>query len=140
MKMINKVILIGNIGQAPDVRTVGENKVANFSVATNEKGYTTKAGTVVPDRTDWHKITVWGRIANFIESYAKAGDQVYVEGKLRNRTFESKGTKYSISEIQADEFKLLSNHRDSTPMTPSNTEEIKTNSDLSNSPDDDLPF
>ena len=85
---INKVILIGNVGRDPDIRyTAPGQAVASFSLATTERGYTAANGTQVPDRTEWHSIVMWGKNAEIAERYIRKGSQLYIEGKLRTRTW-----------------------------------------------------
>lgn len=123
---VNRVILIGNVGKTPEVKTIGTNVVANFSVATTEKGYKTKSGAEVAERTEWHNISVWGKLAEVAEKYVDKGAKIYIEGKLRTRTFEKNGeTRYS-TEIHAERFQLLSRKQESSnsdiPEVPSNNE------------------
>lgn len=104
---MNKVQLIGNVGNDPDVKEFDGKKVATFSIATTEKGYTAQNGTVIPDRTDWHNIVVWGGLVKVIENFVKKGSQLYVEGKLRTRTWEKEGQKHYSTEIHVDQLELL---------------------------------
>lgn len=106
---VNKAIIVGNVGQDPDIRYVESNVcVANFTVATTEKGYTSATGTKIPDRTEWHNIVAWRSTAEYIEKYVKKGDLVYIEGKLRTRTWNDKsGIQRYITEIYVDTFLLL---------------------------------
>lgn len=106
---VNKVILIGNVGRDPDVRyTAPGQPVASFSLATTERGYTASNGTQVPDRTEWHNIVMWGKNAEIAEKYIRKGSQLYIEGKLRTRTWEDKNQiKRQVTEIYADTFDFL---------------------------------
>lgn len=106
---VNKVILIGNVGKDPEVRYLDKNvAVANFSLATTEKGYTMANGTVVPDRTEWHNIVVWRGLAEFSEKYIKKGSQLFVEGKIKTRSYDDKaGNKRYITEIYGDTIQML---------------------------------
>jgi single-strand DNA-binding protein len=101
---LNKVILIGNVGKDPVVRYFDSgNAVANFSVATSERGYTLSNGTEVPERTEWHNIVVSRDRVQFVEKYVKKGSLVYVEGKLRTRNYDDQsGVKRYVTEIYAD--------------------------------------
>lgn len=101
---LNKVILIGNVGKDPDVRYFDNNvAVANFSLATSERGYTLANGTVVPERTEWHNIVVYRDRVPFVEKYVKKGSMLYVEGKIRSRSYDdATGVKRYITEIYAD--------------------------------------
>ena len=106
---INKVILIGNVGRDPEIRyTAPGQAVASFSLATTERGYTASNGTQVPDRTEWHSIVMWGKNAEIAERYIRKGSQLYIEGKLRTRTWEDKNQiKRQVTEIYVDTFDFL---------------------------------
>ena len=106
---INKVILIGNVGRDPEIRyTAPGQAVASFSLATTERGYTAANGTQVPDRTEWHSIVMWGKNAEIAERYIRKGSQLYIEGKLRTRTWEDKNhIKRQVTEIYVDTFDFL---------------------------------
>jgi len=101
---LNKVILIGNVGKDPTVKYFDSgNAVANFSVATSERGYTLANGTAVPERTEWHNIVVSRERAQFVEKWVKKGSLVYIEGKIRSRNYDDQsGTKRYVTEIYAD--------------------------------------
>lgn len=105
---VNKVILLGNVGQDPEVRVAGEHKVATFSLATTERGYTLQNGTQVPERTEWHNIVLWRGLAEIAEKYVKKGDKLYIEGKIKTWSYEDKsGVKRYITEIFADNLEML---------------------------------
>ena len=106
---INKVNLIGNVGRDPEIRyTAPGQAVASFSLATTERGYTAANGTQVPDRTEWHSIVMWGKNAEIAERYIRKGSQLYIEGKLRTRTWEDKNQiKRQVTEIYVDTFDFL---------------------------------
>ena len=77
---MNKVMLIGNVGQEPEVRYVDAGvAVAKLTLATTERGYTLQNGTQVPDRTDWHRIILWKRLAEVVEKYVHKGDKLYID-------------------------------------------------------------
>lgn len=108
---VNKVILVGNVGKDPEIRYVDKDvAVANFTLATTERGYTSASGQTVPDRTEWHNIVAWRGLAKLAESYIRKGSSIYVEGKLRTRSWvdEKNGnvTKY-VTEIFAENIELL---------------------------------
>lgn len=107
---INKVILVGNVGREPQVRYFENGGgVASFSLATTERGYTTQSGTVIPDRTEWHNIVFWGKIAETVEKYVHKGDKVYVEGRLRSRSYDDQnGMHRNITEVFADTLEIMS--------------------------------
>jgi single-strand DNA-binding protein len=104
---INKVILVGNVGKDPEVKHLdSETAVANFSLATSEN-YTNKNGEKV-ENTEWHNIVCWRRLATLAENYIRKGSQLYIEGRIRTRTFDGQdGTKKYITEIYADTIQLL---------------------------------
>ncbi|MEW5676658.1 single-stranded DNA-binding protein [Flavobacterium enshiense] len=105
--MKNKVQLIGNVGQDPEVKTVnGDRKVANFTLATNDFFYNDKGDKV--EQTEWHKVTAWGKTAEIIEKYVEKGKEIAVEGKLTHRSYEDKeGVKRYVTEVVANEVLLL---------------------------------
>ena len=106
--MVNKVFLIGNLGADPEVRFLeNDNVVANFRIATTET-YFDKSANERKEITEWHRIVVWGGLAKVVEQYLKKGSRVFVEGKIRTRSYQDKNgeTKY-ITEIRADNFKML---------------------------------
>ncbi len=113
---VNKVILVGNVGDDPKVRYLENNvAVANFSLATSERGYTMSNGTQVPERTEWHNIVLWRGLAETAEKFVKKGTQVYIEGKIQSRTWTDKdGNKRTSYEILADTMQLLGKKSDST--------------------------
>ena len=120
---LNKVILIGNVGKDPTVKYFDSgNAVANFSVATSERGYTLSNGTEVPERTEWHNIVTGRDRAQFVEKYVKKGSLFYVEGKIRTRNYDDQsGVKRYVTEIFADrvEFYSLGKRPDSVVETES---------------------
>ena len=111
---VNKVILIGNVGKDPDIRYLDNNVcVASFTLATTERGYTTSAGIQIPDKTEWHNIVLWRGLAKITEQYVKKGTQVYIEGKLRTRSWDDQnGIRRYTTEIYADNMELLGRRAD----------------------------
>lgn len=91
MGSLNRATLIGNVGKTPDVRTLASGaKVAQFSLATTEPAFTNKqTGEQVPARTEWHNVVAWAGLATIVERYLLQGSQVYVEGKIRYRSYEN---------------------------------------------------
>ena len=119
MSSLNKVMLIGNVGQEPQVRYLDRGvALANFPLATTERGFYMQNGTQVPDRTEWHSIVLWRNLAEWSERNLKKGMKVYVEGKLQTRSWDKDGIRRSRTEIIADQVQIL--HRpegsDSRPM------------------------
>lgn len=107
---LNKVILIGNVGKDPEVRYFDSGAaVANFPLATSERGYTLSNGTVVPERTEWHNIVVRRDLVPFVEKWVKKGSSVYVEGKIRTRNYDDQnGSKRYVTEIHIDRIEFYS--------------------------------
>jgi single-strand DNA-binding protein len=107
MASVNKVILIGNLGKDPEVRfTPGGQAVANFSIATSDN-WTDKSGQK-QERTEWHRIVVWGKQAELCGEYLKKGRQVYVEGRLQTREWTDKeGRKNYTTEVVANAVTFL---------------------------------
>ncbi|MBQ4344493.1 MAG: single-stranded DNA-binding protein [Muribaculaceae bacterium] len=106
---VNKVILVGNVGRDPEIRYVETRPVASFSLATTERAYTTSSGAQIPERTEWHNIVMWDRAAETAEKYIRKGTKLYIEGKLRTRTWEDRNTiKRTVTEIYVEAFDILS--------------------------------
>ena len=145
MAGVNKVILLGNLGKDPEVRTLeGGAKLARFSIATSES-YTDRSTGEKHTQTEWHNVVVWRGLAETAEKYLKKGDKIYIEGKLRTRSYEDQQgvTKYS-TEIIANNFVMLGGARnDSSPanVQATNTSEASSTNDTStDQTTDDLPF
>lgn len=146
---VNKVILIGNVGKDPEIRHLDSNvSVASFSLATSEV-YNNKAGEKVT-QTEWHNIVCWRNLANLAEKFIRKGSQVYIEGRIRSRSYDTAdGVKKTAYEIYADEVRLLDRKPGSNnaPEHPA-SEAKKVVSEPQNSPGypeqdaapDDLPF
>ena len=134
---LNKVILIGNLGQDPEARfTPQGTAVTNLSVATNES-WKDQSGEL-QERTEWHKIVLYGRMAETASEYMKKGQMVYVEGRLHTREWEDQNqVKRRTTEIRCDNFTMLGKRSDSSGSSQEkSTETQKPDS----SEDDDLPF
>lgn len=106
---VNKVILMGNVTSDIKVKTFEDGgKIASFGLATNKRGYKTKSGKDIPERTEFHNISVpTTGLAEVCEKYLKKGHKVYIEGELRTREYENNGQKMRITEIYADNLELL---------------------------------
>lgn len=143
---INKVILLGNLGQDPEVRyTAGGVPIANVSIATSNSWKDKNSGELV-EQTEWHRIVFFNRLAEIVEQYLKKGSKVYVEGQLRTNSWEDKNTgeKKFRTEIVAREMQMLSSRGDMNQQTQDNagsnqssqiSEEEKVPWD-----DEDIPF
>lgn len=113
LNSLNRVILMGRLGQKPEIRVLpqGDRSVAHFSLATNERVFNPSTNES-KDRTEWHKIVVWGKLAEFCEKYLDKGKQIIVEGKLQTRGWQDRdGNKRSTTEVVAQSIILLSGGR-----------------------------
>ena len=116
---VNKVILLGNVGKDPQIRDGNGQKFATFSLATTDKSYTKRDGTVMPERTEWHSIVANGSIVQVIENYVKAGTKLYIEGKLRTRKYTARdNTERQVTEVYVDSMELLGSKQESNPNVP----------------------
>jgi single-strand DNA-binding protein len=118
--MINKVILVGNVGQDPDVRSFdGGVKVARLRVATTERIYDQSTKTY-KDHTEWHTVTLWRGLADVVDRYVRKGSQIYVEGSIHYRDWQGNdGQRHFTTEITASELKLLGRRADGvSPQQP----------------------
>ena len=136
---VNKVILVGNVGKDPEVRYVESDvAVANLPLATSERGYTSRSGVQIPERTEWHNIVLWRGLAEVAEKYVKKGTQLYIEGKLRTRSWtDSNNVVRYTTEIYADNMEILS-RRDTNNSQP--TQEASVADTPANEESDELPF
>lgn len=114
-------MLIGHVGNEPRVFEKAETLIVQLSLATTEKGYTLQNGTQVPDRTEWHNIVLWRKVADIARKYVHKGDKIYIEGKLRTRSYddEKNGQKKFVTEVVADVIELL------TPKNQSQTPQVQ---------------
>lgn len=146
MAGVNKVILVGNLGKDPEVRHLENGTaVANFPIATSES-YKDREGNRV-DQTEWHNVVVWRKLAEIAESYLKKGSQIYLEGKLRTRSWDDQqGNKRYTTEVVADTFTMLGKREDAqqnagggfnAPATPQNNTAAN---NKAVEEEDDLPF
>ena len=117
---MNKVMLIGNVGQEPDVRYFEQDQaVAQVRLATTERGYTLQNGTQVPEHTDWHTLVFYRQLAKVVERYVHKGDKLYVEGRLRYRVYDTqKGERRYVTEIYVDNMEMLSPKPQTGTITP----------------------
>ncbi len=151
---INKVILIGNLGKDPEIRHLESGvSVSNFSIATSEVYKDRKTGERV-SQTEWHNIVLWRGLAEVSEKYLKKGDKVYIEGKLKTRSWQDQeGNNRYITEVVGDNLTMLGKSSDRKEVTPEEkivtesvpvaNEKKETTAEEFASPDvdsDDLPF
>ena len=106
---LNKDMLIGNLGADPEVRYIETGVcTATIRLATTQKGYTLPNGTNVPDRTEWHRIVLWNKLAEVVEKYVHKGDKLYIEGEIRTRSYvDNKGITRYVTEIWASNMEML---------------------------------
>ncbi len=137
---INKVILVGNVGKDPEVRHLDSGvAVTTFPLATSET-YRNKEGQKVTN-TEWHNIVLWRGLAEIAEKYVKKGNPLYIEGKIRTRSWDDKdGNKRYTTEIVADNMQMLGS-KQSQEEAATSTPESSNGIDIGNIPEeDDLPF
>jgi single-strand DNA-binding protein len=116
--MINKVILVGNVGADPEVRTLENGaKCAKIRIATTERIYN-KEKNESKELTEWHNVTLWRNLADVADKYVHRGSQLYIEGKLRTREYTKDGEKRYTIEIVADEIKMLGKREATTQAEP----------------------
>ena len=115
---VNKAFILGRVGKDPQVSHINDVKKAAFSMATTDRGYTTKNGTQVPDRTEWHNIVAWRGLAEICEKYVHKGDLLYIEGKITNRSWEKDGTTHYITEIVAEVVELFPKYQQGQGAAP----------------------
>ena len=143
---VNKVILIGNLGKDPEIRRLENGAVvASFSIATSES-FTDKNSGEKKEITDWHDIVLWRGLAEITEKYIRKGTKIYIEGKLKKRSWQDKegNTKYN-TEVVGEELTILSrleiSDKTVAPYNSSGTPNLPSDMPgLSSSSDDDSPF
>ncbi len=140
-------MLIGNVGNEPDVHYFeADQAVAKLRLATTERGYTLPNGTQVPDRTDWHNLLFDKRLAKIVERYVHKGDKLYVEGRLRNRSYDDKrGIRHQYTEIEVENMEFLTSRQAISPSQQSMQTSQNTQSNQSTKVSEDeladkLPF
>lgn len=141
---LNKVQLIGNVGKDPDVRYLDSGvAVATFPLATTDRAYTLANGTQVPERTEWHNIVLWRGLAETAEKYVRKGDKLYIEGKIRTRSYDDQnGIKRYVVEIFGDNMEMLTPRAAQQPagQVQQPAAASQTASVSAESASDDLPF
>lgn len=146
MSGVNKVILIGRLGKDPEVRNLDNGAVvANFSLATSES-YKDKTTGEKKEVTEWHNIVLWRGLAEISQRYLHKGDMVYIEGKIRTRSWEKDGVTRYTTEIVADNMNMLSTRSSGGGMNSEYSQERSSGDNMRNSvavdtnSTDDLPF
>ena len=145
MSGVNKVILVGNLGAAPELRyTASGQAVANFRLATTER-WVNKSGER-SENTEWHRVVAWGKLAEICGQYLQKGKQVYIEGKIRTRQWQDQsGQKRYTTEIVANDMVMLGRAGERTEfsddaVTVPPDDDAGSGPDLDTGSDDDLPF
>ena len=138
-------MLIGNVGKEPEVKYYdADQAVAQFPLATTERGYVLQNGTRVPDRTDWHNIVMWRELAKIAEKYVHKGDKLYIEGRIRYRYYDDKkGQRRFVTEIYADNMEMLSSRQSqatAAPLAASTAQTTKNTISKKSDDNDKLPF
>jgi len=139
---VNKVIIVGNLGADPDAKSMPSgNMVANFSVATTESWNDRDTGER-QEKTEWHRVVFFGRIAEIADQYLKKGSQVYVEGKLQTRKWEDRdGNERWTTEIVGSQLEMLGDRMGSGSSQSNNMDQSTSKSNFSDDEfDDDIPF
>lgn len=137
---VNKVILMGYVGKNPEYKDFdNDGSVAKFTLATTDRAFKTENGTEVPERTEWHNIVLQNGLAKVAKEYVKKGDKLYIEGKIRTRSYEdNNGVKRYVTEVYGYNMEMLSPKKDGqttqqggapTPPPP-----------IPDQDEDDLPF
>lgn len=144
MSGVNKVILVGRLGKEPEVRNLENGAVvANFSLATSES-YKDRVTGERKEVTEWHNIVLWRGLAEVAQKYLHKGDLVYIEGKLRTRSWEKEGVTRYTTEVVADNMTMLGSRGGgggySGDSSPRNTERTTADSGPPDNSTDDLPF
>lgn len=152
MSGVNKVILVGRLGKDPEVRTLENGAtVANFTMATTEV-YRDKTTGERRESTEWHNIVLWRALADIASKYLHKGDQCYIEGKLRTRSWEKEGVTRYTTEIVGESLTLLGSKRDGSGTSsnysggsaergaPSGGASAQPNAPSADTGSDDLPF
>lgn len=146
-------IVVGYVGNDPRINaTQSGRKVASFALATTEAGYTLQNGTQVPERTEWHNIVCWGKTAEVVEKFVHKGSSLYIQGKIRNRSYDGNdGQKRYVTEIECETMQMLdkpqgSNQAHQQPQQPSQAQAAPYQNAApfpppqQNNGNDDLPF
>lgn len=134
MASLNQVSLIGNLGQDPKmIAACTGGQVASLSVATVERGYTRKDGTKVEDSTEWHNVVCFGKLAEIAQKYLRKGSSVFVQGRLKTRSYEGDDKiKRNVTEVIAETLQLLDRRRDAVADAPATTSAYTPNSQSQN--------
>ena len=146
MASVNRVILIGNLGQDPEVKYMPSGgAVTNVSIATTDSWKDKESGEK-KENTEWHRVVFFNRLAEIVGEYLRKGSQVYIEGNLRTRSWEDNGVKRYTTEIVAREMQMLGSRGSSDPQAGGQAPQQQGNAPQQQAPqnfdnfDDDIPF
>jgi len=134
--MVNKVILVGNVGGDPEVRQVGDSSVVKFSLATSESWKDKATGERKTD-TEWHTCEAWGKLAEIIQKWVKKGSKIYVEGSIKTDEYEKDGEKKRFTKIKVSSMKMMGDGGNTQNQSVTGNAPV-VNSD--GGEEDDLPF
>lgn len=139
---LNKVMLIGNVGKEPEIHYTSQSVcTAQFPLATTTRGYTLANGTNVPERTEWHNILLWRKLAEVAERYVHKGDKLYIEGEIRTRSYtDKKGFTRYVTEIWGNQMEILSPKTQNAAPAAGGAANTSHEDDLPSAEDDKLPF
>ena len=146
--MINKVILVGNLGREPTIAFTGDGKaIANLAVATSES-WTDKTTGQKVEKTEWHRVVIFGRLADIAQKYLHKGSKVYIEGQLRTRSWDQNGEKKYTTEVVVSQFnstlqmlnKVIGESGEPTPVNLDVAPEKITPVATDGFEDEDIPF
>lgn len=135
---VNRVSLLGRVGKQPEIKQVGDNKVANFSLATSEK-FKDRNGEKV-ENTEWHNIVFWGKQAELIEQYVNKGDELYIEGSIKTETYEKDGEKRYAVKIKGSSITFVSRAKKEGETHVQGESSQRTETPIQSQDTDDLPF
>ncbi|URQ70184.1 single-stranded DNA-binding protein [SAR86 cluster bacterium] len=138
---VNKVILVGNLGQKPEMRyTATQSAVANLSIATTESWKDKESGEM-RDKTEWHRVVYFGKLAEIVEKYLDKGSSVYIEGKLQTRKWQDKsGADRWTTEIVGNELTMLGSRPSNNAQAQTESEAPFSDESSAELTDDDIPF
>ena len=140
MAGINKVILVGRLGNDPEVRyTADGTAVANFNIATSDEWKDKDSGEK-KERTEWHRIVAWRRLGEICGEYLAKGRQVYIEGKLQTRSWEKDGVTRYTTEIVASDVQFLGGRDSGNAVRPSTAPDDRSGPPMPGNQNDDIPF
>jgi len=132
---LNLAQIIGRVGQDPEIKDVNGQTLANLSLATDQS-YKDKSGNKV-EKTEWHRIVVWGKLADVIKQYVNKGDLIYISGELQTRQWDKDGQTHYSTEIRADKMRMLGSKSDKGSNKPA---PVTNNEPVQDDTDSDLPF